>query len=140
MARCSVCQHPQREQIDKMILRGLSGGEIAKRTGLHRSSVRRHRLAGLHLSSLTEQLHKGLEITARRREGAGRRYRKRKRAEEIQETVHEFVPPPPEPEPPPASREPVNPPNKLFSEADVAELLRQRRQWRRSNRGPRYGA
>lgn len=40
---CSVCQNPQRDSIDRMLVEGTSNRVIARQYGLHHDAVRRHR-------------------------------------------------------------------------------------------------
>lgn len=42
-SRCSVCRHPDREELDKaLVLKRMSQSEVARRVGVDRSTVSRH--------------------------------------------------------------------------------------------------
>ena len=41
--RCQVCQHPERARAEMMLSRGVSGGAVAKKFGIGRDAVYRHR-------------------------------------------------------------------------------------------------
>jgi hypothetical protein len=134
---CTVCQHPNYHQIDVWIIEGVSANEIARRTGLGKHAVRRHRQAGLHLRSPTP-LTEDQEATVKRRVDnivRDRSYRAvQKRAAEA---VPAYEPPPEPPPPPPAKPEPVNPPNKLFTMEEAMRLqTRARANLRRPLRPP----
>jgi hypothetical protein len=122
---CKVCDHPRIMQINAWIVQGVSSGEIERRVGgLSRSSIRRHRQAGMHLAHPAERL------AAERDQGTYRLANHRVRTK----LRREFAPPEPPPAapPPPAKPEPVNPPNKTFTWDEVLELKRRRNEWRRN--------
>jgi len=133
---CTVCQHEDLNKIDVWIVSGVSSLEIARRTGLSGSAVRRHRMSGLHLRSWKVQELKDEEATIRRRVNAVVRVRSNRALQKLQQEPEPaaWTPPPPlglvegeqrEPErapPPPAKPEPVNPPNKLFTEAEAMRI------------------
>jgi hypothetical protein len=148
---CTVCQHPNYHNIDVWIIEGVSANEIARRTGLGKHAVRRHRQAGLHLRSpapLTEEQ----EATVRQRVDNVVRTRSNRMKERLQDEMQrqayeeEMKPPlPPEPpraDPPQISRPTdglyvddegrlVVPPGALLMEEDLARIRRQKREWRR---------
>ena len=42
--RCTICTHPQREEIDRLIIEGKKPyTEIARLFGVHESAIRRHK-------------------------------------------------------------------------------------------------
>jgi hypothetical protein len=142
---CTVCSHPNYHQIDLWIVSGVSSGEIARRTGLGKSSIRRHRLAGMHLSSPSVRLEQAQEAGRLQREKDIERNRRNRALQKQQQATEPPTPAPaPPPLPPPAPKpEPVNPPNKTFTWEEIQELERMRRQrvreaaWARRYRGLR---
>jgi len=62
MAVCKVCMHPDRPDIDAALVTGITNVDAAKRWGMSRDSIRRHRDA--HLSP-------ALQAVAAHRETAG---------------------------------------------------------------------
>jgi hypothetical protein len=131
---CTVCQHPRIHDIDIWIVQGVSSGEISRRVGgLGRSSIRRHRMAGMHFRSLAP-LTEEQEATVRTRVNVVVRTRSNQLLQKLQDEAAEKMksqaPPPEPPSPPPRSRtnhadEPksVNPPGKVLTEAEALKIM-----------------
>jgi len=132
---CKTCNHPKILQIDTWIVQGVSAGEIVRRVGgsLSRSSVHRHRVNGMHLASPSVRL--AAEEEAGRHRKANRRVRMALRAQ--QRALEQAPPPPP---PPPPQPEAINPPNKIFDEAEMRAVMNKvRANKRHPLRLPGYG-
>jgi hypothetical protein len=137
---CTVCNHPKVLQIDAWIVQGVSSAEIARRAGnINKSSVHRHRLKGMHLTSPSERL------AAEEEQGKFRAYNRKVRtglkAElRAQQAVPAYEPPYEPPIPPPAAPQPINPPDKVFTESEMRAVMNKvRANKRRPLRLPGYG-
>lgn len=70
MARpCTVCQHPEREDVDRAIVADTPHAQVADRFGLSRQAVTRHREN--HLSPALQRVHEEREV-ARAKDLLGR--------------------------------------------------------------------
>lgn len=68
LSQCTVCKHPKRQEIDELLVLGdpetgkkLSLGEIAKRYGLSKSAVQRHKING-HIAYQVAKAQEAKEI------------------------------------------------------------------------------
>jgi len=153
---CTVCQHPNITQIDAMILRGKSSLEIARQTGLSGSAVRRHRMNGLHMKSLMDDLEKAKARGDVRRERSRDRYHNgvairkwHEQQDELQRQAYEDqmkpyrpmaaeLPPLASSLSPPIERQPVNPPNREFTPEEAMRIVSRARARYRRRDEPRY--
>jgi hypothetical protein len=62
---CKVCKHPDVEAINERLKRGEPDRAIASLTGIHRSSIQRHRQAHLQASVLATRFVEGSEAPDR---------------------------------------------------------------------------
>lgn len=53
--KCRVCQHPQREEIEKAYLEGISSLELSKRYGMSTASISRH--MNYHMATAYRHVH-----------------------------------------------------------------------------------
>ena len=60
-AQCTICNHPQRVEIDKALISGATYREIAQRFGVSRDALYRHRKNG-HIAEQIAKVAKKKEI------------------------------------------------------------------------------
>lgn len=60
---CTICEHPEKYEIDKQLLIGTSYRDVAGRFGTSKSALERHHKAG-HISEVLAKAHDAREVAA----------------------------------------------------------------------------